>query len=611
MPEDIVPIKDYVERCISSLSEEAVIRLGLQSGYLNIPENIIKNPSSFLTLDKVGIVKLPYWYYNGENRTPSLESMESEISGYVEENLLGCIEDFEAFRSGYEIEAGNISVTTKIADRDVVVEVNYPLVIKSKVDLKKTELKNFIVKIPVALKKAYLLANLIMNTENRAMFLENITIDLMAAHPDIPFTGMELSCKPRKWYVRKIKEELQSVLYYNLPRIRIENTDYLPFIGQKAEYEKFRRYTMEDINEGRFPKETPPEDAFEYFQFLINVGNLDKNLKAAIIYNPDWGMNIDVKPSDYGIMRSNMVRGASRYLSFLCVNIYHFTYDIAYPVEVVIKDEKSLDGRGYTFRFAFPVLIDNNQGNRKTFKPKYFSSFDVDTEFCSDRNGPEVLLYAKGIFEGYSGMELPGVKMSYECFTQRCTLGVTKADEGRYRLRTKIPSGCTNPFIIAEKDGYLPARGQLVGDRLVLNMKKLKKLNFSVMKHPYYSADKILGDSEPLGEGESVTIWLTAKNESFEQYKDYSSQKNGTEIEFLEDNQVYTLDIVLVKDDDIVGGYRNENLAVLREDVMNKKKIIFHVFEYRPTPINEKEKMEMAGYMLDNTYQEELRPEFI
>jgi hypothetical protein len=611
VPPELMPMKNYIEGCMRTLAEEGIVTLGQQSGYVRIPVDIERTPSSYVSVDPFNLVKMPYWYYRGEDRIPSLEYIRDEISRYINDNLLICIDNLSVFRDAYEIETGKLKVTTTLADKSVVVEAHYPLDVKSKQEIKRTKIKKFRVEIPVRLKSVYELASKIMKAENEHMFVENITIDIMAANPKIPFTGMEFECGIKKWHLKSIEDELQSVLYYNIPRIRIGNTDYEPFLKPRKEYEKFRKYTMEDINEGNYPEEEPPEDAYEYFHFLLNVKNLDKSLKAKLVYLPEWGMDIMAYPSDNGIMLSNQVEGMRQYLHFLCVNIYHFTYDVIYPVEVIVKDEESFNGEGYMFKFAFPVMIKNNQGNRLTTTVRQFESFEEDAEFCNEIGEEVATIYALGIFEGYTDMEIPDVNISYQCFNKFCRLGRTKADGGHYRLRTRLPAGCTNPIIIAEKDGYLRAKGQLVDNKVTLNMKKMKKMKYKVVKHVYQSVGGLLGKAEELKEGESVTISLQLKNSTFEQYKQYPvPQVADDTISLVEEGGSYTLDIVFTKDNDFVGGYKNDNLVISYNDLNAKDTITFHVFEYRPTPVTEKQKLPMVDYLLKKEYEEQLRPVF-
>ena len=45
---------------------------------------------------------------------------------------------------------------------------------------------------------------------------------------------------------------------------------------------------------------------------------------------------------------------------------------------------------------------------------------------------------AKGVFEGYTGRDIPGANISYQCFDQSCYLGQTTADEGIYKFELII-----------------------------------------------------------------------------------------------------------------------------------------------------------------------------
>ena len=75
-------------------------------------------------------------------------------------------------------------------------------------------------------------------------------------------------------------------------------------------------------------------------------------------------MYLTARPSDGVKLQSNLGHGNRDYLSFICVNAYHFTYDVTYPLLVSITDPDAFKGDGYTFRFSFPVIIDHNEGKR-------------------------------------------------------------------------------------------------------------------------------------------------------------------------------------------------------------------------------------------------------
>ena len=80
VPQEIAPLKSYVEDCINNIGEDAIIRLGMQSGYVEIPEDIAMNPRAYISVG--GPIKLPYWYLNGVDTSPTLVNMQSQISDF-------------------------------------------------------------------------------------------------------------------------------------------------------------------------------------------------------------------------------------------------------------------------------------------------------------------------------------------------------------------------------------------------------------------------------------------------------------------------------------------------------------------------------------------------
>ena len=89
-----------------------------------------------------------------------------------------------------------------------------------------------------------------------------------------------------------------------------------------------------------------------------------------------------------------------------------------------------------------------------------------------------------------------------QCIKYYCPLGLTRADRGSYRLVTQLPDACENPFIIAEKEGYLKSKKQLVDTKsITLPMTRLKcglmtKSCFppksNVMLHPGYCSNPFI-----------------------------------------------------------------------------------------------------------------------
>jgi hypothetical protein len=314
-------------------------------------------------------------------------------------------------------------------------------------------------------------------------------------------------------------------------------------------------------------------------------------------------------PSSNGVLKSDVVKGYGSFLKFLCVNSYHFVYDITYPVDVLVRDENSFGGEGYVFAFASPVVIYHNQGNRVSRGAMTFQTREAAEGFCEELGQDEYIITAFGTYEGYTDTEIPDVNIDYECLSYRCSLGETKADEGYYRLRTRLPQGCANPFLIANRSGYLTTAQQVLGNPVDIKMKRLRPLKFTVVKHVYQEESGSLGGAEDLAEDEKAVISVTLVNATYSQSGQYPILENYTkEISLVEDNAVYAVDIVLLQNDDFVGGYSDEGYSVSFDDIIGAEEVEFHVFEYRPTPVTDKQKAKVIGYLADASYREALKP---
>jgi hypothetical protein len=624
---DLMPVKTYVESCISIIGEKAIIQLGARAGFIEIPAEIKNDPYSYLSYIPNSPLILPYWYYNTYNRYPPLYkeegvySIEEQLNNYIGSNLKECLEDFKVFEKKFQIkEKEGINVDSAISEDSVSINIDYPLIIKNKVSKKVSRISKFQINIPIRLKKIYELAKKILDEENKELFLENVTIDLMAMNPSIPFDGMEFHCSKKRWYLNEIKKEVQDTLYFNIPMLRIYNTNYLPFLADESVYEKFRGYSVEDVYKGNIPSEKPPADAYEYFHYLWDIGIPKTDLIVEFRYLPNWGMNINARPSNNGVLEAEPRRGLE-FLKFLCINTYHFTYDVVYPVEVSIIDNTAFNNKGFVFSFAIPVIIDHNQGNRLVLGTTRFQSQTVYSGECDYQNygSTEYDIIVKGTDEyGYANMELSDVNISYDCFKFRCYLGKTKAEHGRYRLRTRLPSSCAHGYLIAEKQGYLSSRQQVLDDTDIdMKLIKLKTLNFKVVKHSYSNGE--IGEEQTEFNNNTIVL-INLQNYDYNElysYREYPFNPNFDNelrtIKLAETNTKYSLNIMFYDnvDDVFIGGYK-ANWSINAKDLLDKNTVKFHIIEYLPKPLTEIEQYNLINFLDTNQdYKTVLKPELI
>lgn len=116
IPPELASAKDYIGNCFEETAEEGIYTLGRQGGYYNIPDSI-STP--------VITESLAYYYLNKSILTPSTQTIEKELEKYVSNNIDGCLSYLT--EKGFTIQKGNKSVTAKILNKEVNVEVTYPL----------------------------------------------------------------------------------------------------------------------------------------------------------------------------------------------------------------------------------------------------------------------------------------------------------------------------------------------------------------------------------------------------------------------------------------------------------------------------------------------------
>ncbi len=572
------PIESYVRQCIENVGERGITVLASQGGYINVPDSIRANVRSYLALVPGGEPIIPYWYYRGQNNVPTTEFMQDQISAYVMIMIKSCIQNFEPFKQEFDIsELGEISVDTVIGDRSVLIKLNYPIDVKDKVKGQVLRINSFSGEIPVSLGRMVSLAKKILATENKQTFFENETINLMAMNEKIPFSGLVFDCAPKTWRKSEIKKAIQEMLYWHIPRFKVEGTAYEPF-KQSELYEK------------------------NHFIFKMTDSNY-KDLNVAFRYLPEWGMDLRVRPNSGEILRSNLGEASNNFLlGLLCVNTWHFTYDIEYPLLAMIRDDSAFNGKGLIFNFAFPVLIDHNQGNRADMPIIDYKSAELSYEFCTDVSDQVVDIRAKDF---YTLEDIYNANITYTCIIYTCDLGQTKPEAGSYKVKAKLPSSCTGGIFRANAPGYMEGIAVYDGKNYAeILMKPLKKLAVSYEKHLTNDFTKTREFTE------KEALYLRIKGpEGYERYLSYPEGEQV--IELIDGDATYDIDLLMIKNENIISGGYIGKWEVKYDDIINKEKVTFNVAEIMPVPISDIEQYNAITYLEDNQdYKTALKPTF-
>ncbi len=196
-PEEIAPIKNFVDECVEERAELTLEIISKGGGYYSLPK--------FSTNSGV-----TYYIKDGKNYMPSKELIEKEISENLKQNIPGCAGNFSNFPD-YIIEKENISIKTKILGDKINLDIDYPLVIKK--ENSSAIINNFDVVLPTRLGVIYNSAQQIVNSSSedlcfscisRISLENNLLIDTFDYENNtIIFTiidnSSEINKKPLKW----------------------------------------------------------------------------------------------------------------------------------------------------------------------------------------------------------------------------------------------------------------------------------------------------------------------------------------------------------------------------------------------------------------------------
>lgn len=570
---EAVPVKLYVENCIKSAAEDGLEKIGLSGGYISIPEKTELNQRAYLAAFPASGLKIPYWRYNGINTVPTEDFINLQLASHIKSELKGCIKKFEPFADRFEInELQDADVKVEFNENDVTVKLKYPLEVISKDGSLKELVQNFGYVLPVRFKKVYELAKLIMERENRDFFIEKKTIDLYSMDVEIPTTDVEATCKTKVWGLGSIKQKLQTLLRVNLPYIRIKGTDYNPSLyvpnpSGKSIYSEtyFQQHYVWEVD----------KDSEKKY----------KNMKVAFIYD-NWPLEIYARPSQNGILRSNSQRGTDM-LSFFCLHIWHFTYDIGYPVMVSVVDMESDNNQRYQFNFVFKASIDHNQPSAANSGTVLFEPEDAaaSDEYCNAVQN-EIIIFTA---DNSTGEGIRDVNLTFVCGRFYCGIGTSNwLSFGSSAGITKRLPYCVNGILKGAKAGYSEAKSFIQTDAdgrsYVLALNPVKEFtNYRVVKHLLSNP----GIANELAPNEKASIMIKGRSSGFESFAVYPKEE-GIPLKIPDGKEAsYDVVIYITDDENLIGGYIGE-WSLGRDSLKGANEIVFHVLEQGPASDDER-----------------------
>ncbi len=577
-PGELIPtskgkVEQFISACIETAGNDAVEKVGIQGGYITIPNDIASDTSRHLQTSP--FTQVPYWAYGATVDIPSLDEIKQQIDQYVETHVRDCLLQTEAFQETYTlIEKSPIQADTNIVNNKVIFNVRWNVEIRNQIGDVITELIEHSAESPIKLKKAYDTSVQIVQQEMQTLKLEDITQDLIALeHPNVPVAGMELQCRPKTWQVSTVKSTLQDLLRINLRQLKVKGTEFVEFPEEFPYYQNHYVWDMGD----------------EFSQSDISV---------TFNYDNNYPFQFQVTPVKGNTMSSNMLGGGSL-LSYLCVQNWKFTYDVVYPVLVKVRD----DSTGYIFMTGMTVHLIRNMPNRGSFvmaRPSNSLDFATDEKYCSDARVPMTVLTwekvqndAQGI---YDTEPLSNVNVSLTCLKYRCEMGKTTFNfaQSGYQsgLSLNFPH-CVGGIMRGEKNGYKEDWKRVVteaGSQVDLYLTPLLKVPLPTFKVVKYAMDQpTTTPPQPLAADETALVQLTLRKPDdlpdtpFHQSTFTVSESLDSRLAEQQNVELlakadftYELKIDLFDERKFIGGYR-ANWTVPWEQLQSVQEITFPV----------------------------------
>lgn len=494
VPSQAQSVNLYIRLCVNKVLENGVNLIGRQGGYIEIPQDPVGvgEFKNYLPLSLNS--KIVYWYYKADNNVdfiqkPSIDSMEQEVTNYIDNNLMNCLGEFNEYQ-GFKVRKGKLSVLVDIQKSKVVTRVDFPVRIE-KGDFN-FDFDTFYGEYNAPLGELFEIAEKVYDKEQEDYFLEKKTLDMMSVYDEIPYVGEVDSCVAPVWVKYNVIKDFKRIIRDNTLFYKIKGTDYVL-----------------------------SRDKNSYYEIDASVGTA-KDVHGSFLFSEVWPFTLEVFPEENGLLKGHSVTenlGEARGLAeaFVCMSTYEFIYNVQYPVLII------LNKNDYTFQFGNMVVIDKN--TPRVNKDEFFTvDKEYDQRFCQK----QIDFNVDVVDEKFNVIDKADVK--YKCITHSCKLG--QSDNGLWKGQVPL---CINGEFVGEKEGYHFGRAQISTNEpgsALLVLEKLRKIKTDVIV--------IRAGSGELREGEKVFIDLEEKNKKFSRFIIYPEQK---EIELIPG--VYTAKIFM------------------------------------------------------------------
>ncbi|MFT4326642.1 MAG: hypothetical protein ACMXYK_04025 [Candidatus Woesearchaeota archaeon] len=583
------PVFGFTSQCLNDVTREALVKAGMQGGYVELPD-FYEIPSSHISQ---GGLRVPLWLFRGNFRIPTRQILEQQIALYVEENIDSCLQLEHVELTSQGVPVAEVSVN----DFDVTVLLNYTIVENNN---RFTE--NYRAVLDVNLGQILDAGEYMTLKHHNDPLLERNTMNIISMDEELPIGGIQFSCENLFWSRQEVMFHLQNQISQLTSQIRMENSRHKPFNEPLAVYERYDEEWDADRVAAEGLPDHLPEDMYSYLHLYWRSEFPFNSLNVGFSYFPEYGMRMEVNPSRGDRIQARASRSRSDLLRFFCVNIYHFTYDIEYPVRVSLYDDAAFGGDGYSFNFALPVTIQRNLPTRDQVNFLSFDAFLTDENFCGEVFEEDTFVVAR---DYVTGLPISNVEIRYDCIKYYCELGETNTFEnyGAPQLRTNFPLGCSNGFIIAEHDDYVDITEQ------VLDITGQPAVEFRMLPLQTFRLIGAQLSGNPIRGDYKIGVYMRSDEFDFEVFASYPDAGISNTIQLLNMPLTYETEVFLTHRNNIVGGWIG-NVTVTPED-LQKETLYFFPYERLPHPTTGEERVNLFMFLdINDTYREQYAPRF-
>ena len=447
---ELLGVRTQVEFCLNDLTKQGLITLGRQGGYIEKPQNLISNSALAFNNNALTFVdgtQLPFSYRLASSPTcsvcefernfPPLEfgtnSIKRQLERYINQNIASC-SNLNQFEDQFNITAQIPFSTVEFGQSHTNIRLDWPItVIPYNQETQITE-RYYDNNLNIDFRNIYDVAQEILDfhlieDDRLEVYTREVITQLSLGDVLPPIFYREIqSSNPQVYDLEQGFSQLKNELSQNINMLQV--------YGSRGAFVPIGLVE-------------PLQNIYDQFQIytFTNISQLS-NLRISFNYLDTWPTYIDVSPS-YGMVAMPDSRPISM-LGLIRIPrmIYDFRYTTSVPYVIEIEDISAFGGEEpYTFRFAY----ESNLRDSYSYSDTQSSNQRTAGFASADQRVTNITVFT---INGYTGLPIENISVSYDCVDQGVGLGLTKLNEqGIAKITSPVPE-CISPVIYTLSSDY-------------------------------------------------------------------------------------------------------------------------------------------------------------